>query len=231
MRGGRRACRRNRFPLHLSGRWRCTIASNNILTRSRPVWKSNFRRPMPSAPPLAPSTASRRWRGGSRRDDPQCNVAHWLISTQVEIPAPSKKLTLKGGRQGRQKRGESTEESTGARRGGAGTSSKKKVKDASSNDADASYHEAEPGCGSRWGGSFRCFAGQTREAARGHSIESRREPGSSRKKRLLQSAAARLEKLGEKQKASELREQARREAQQEQARLKREAAAGAASST
>ena len=34
-----------------------------------------------------------------------------------------------------------------------------------------------------------------------------------------------LEKLGEKQKAMELREQARREAQQEQARLKREAAA------
>ena len=93
-------------------------------------------------------------------------------------------------------------------------------------DADASYLEAERlriEMEEARENSMRAKQEKQREAIRRKSEE--KALRELEKKRQPPREALRLEKLGEKQKAAELREQARKEAQQEQARLKREAAA------
>jgi chemotaxis protein histidine kinase CheA len=94
-------------------------------------------------------------------------------------------------------------------------------------DADASYHEAERlriEMEEARENSMRAKQEKQREAIRRKSEEKAlREL--EKKEAAAKREALRLEKLGEKQKAAELRDQARKEAQQEQARLKREAAA------
>ena len=94
-------------------------------------------------------------------------------------------------------------------------------------DADASYHEAERlriEMEEARENSMRAKQEKQREAIRSKA-EQKALRELEKKQAAAKREALRLEKLGEKQKAAELREQARKEAQQEQARLKREAAA------
>ena len=145
-------------------------------------------------------------------------TAHWLIYAQVEGPAPSKKLTLKEAAKAAKKLS-SKKNQQDPRQEGAGTWSRRKRGCRLETTPAEMWRPS--GCGSRW--RARSEGAKQRSSAR-PSVSRTKSAELEEKEAAAKREALRLEKLGEKQKAAEVREQYRRGAL-EKARLKREAAA------
>ena len=115
------------------------------------------------------------WRCTKVSCNPQDNLAHWLICTQVEAPAPSKKTVKEIARAAKAAvKLRKNQQRRKARRSWDLEQEEKSRMQARA-DADAELSRGRAAAARDGGGAFRSSASETREAARGHPIESRGE--------------------------------------------------------